>query len=292
MNRESKLLPYFPIKSATNSGRVRTGITAVFGNIDSGGDRMHPGSFRKTIAEGQTRFKHLWNHEFHRPPTAKILELTELSRNDLPAEVLAYAPDATGGLMVKREYYTDEFSNMILERVDAGDAEMSFGYDAKQVDFTEEKTADGGSIRVRELKEVQLLDTSDVTFGMNNATLAAFAKAYGESRPLGSIVQELQIAVHNIKAGRRNNAHDSVLIDQLHQISLDLGCVQCIKSEAEDEKSAIQNDNARSGEAESVNNTDNSLLANELKLNGLRLSQLLRSDNYVSTSRKAGATHS
>jgi HK97 family phage prohead protease len=274
--REFKHLPYFAVKSA-DSGRIRTGICAVFGNVDHGKDRIHPGAFKKTIAEGQIRFKHLWNHEFHRPPTAQVLEVKEIGRDELPPEVLAYAPEATGGLMVKREYYKDEFSSMILERVDAGDAEMSFGYDVKQMDFTEEKS-EGKEVRIRELKELQLMDTSDVTFGMNNATIAAMAKAYGESRPIGSIVQELQFATHNIKAGRRNNAQDSALIDQLHQISLDLGCEKCVALEHNEEKSSPTDDNAKSGEAESVTIADNSLLANELKLNDLRLSQLLRSE--------------
>lgn len=281
-NREFKHLPYFEVKAA-KKGRVRTGIAAVFGHIDDWKDRIQPGAFTKTITEGRNRIKHLWNHDFGSLPTAKVTEIREVGRDELPEDVLAYAPDATGGLLVAREYYDDEFSDMVMKRIDAGDvAEMSFGFDVKQSDTS--KMMDGeAEVSIRELKELSLYDTSDVLWGMNDATVAAFAKTLQTSRPFGAIVQELQFALHNIKAGRRNAAHDLALIDQLHQISLDLGTEKCLGLVTGEDDSSLTTDNAKSGEAESVINTDNSLLANTLKVNDLRLSQLFRSENYVST---------
>lgn len=280
--REFKTIPYFDVKSA-KKGRVRTGIASVFGHIDATNDRLHPGAFTKTITEGRNRVKHLWNHDFGGLPTATIKDIKEVGRDDLPKEVFEYAPDASGGLLVSREYHEDEFSDMILKRIDAGDiTEMSFGFDVKRHEITTDGEGDDAK-SIRELKEVALYDTSDVLWGMNDATVAAFAKHYQVARPMGAIVQELVLAVHNIKAGRRNNAQDLALIDQLHQISLDLGCEKCILVDTGEKSSS--NDNAKSGEAESVI-TDNSLLANELKLNDLRLSQFLRSEYYVSAERQ------
>lgn len=280
MQRECKTLPLF--KMPGDTGRMRTGIAAVYGNIDSGNDRLHYGAFTKTISEGVIRHKHLWSHDWGHPPIASIKELREIGRDELPAAVLAYAPDATGGLLVKREYFNSDLADLVLQGIDSGDMEMSIGYAPKQFEYTQVK----GEMDIRELREVQLMETSDVPFGMNNATVAAFAKSLTTGRPLGALLGELQIMLHNVKAGRRNNSQDAANIELLHKISLDLGYENCKMLTDEGEKSLLPTNNAISGEAESVINTDNSLLANELKINDLRLSQLLRSENYVSTSSK------
>jgi HK97 family phage prohead protease len=130
--RDYKSLPFTNLKSES-TGRIRGGIAAVFGNVDEVGDRVMPGAFAKTLAEGAKRCKHLWNHSYQHPPIASIVELRELSRAELPAEVLQKSPDATGGLLVKREYYDVELANWILQAIDAGDInEMSFAYDTIQ----------------------------------------------------------------------------------------------------------------------------------------------------------------
>jgi uncharacterized protein len=272
----NKSIPFVKVKAASDSGRVRTGICSVFGHVDDWGDRIHPGAFKKAISEGRNRVKHLWNHDFGSLPTATIKEIKELSRDELPAEVFEYAPNATGGLLVSREYHEDDFSDMILKRIDAGDiTEMSFGFDVKKYEITEE--GDGIDRKtIRELKELSLFDTSDVLWGMNDATVAAFAKNWHQDEPLGLIVQKLQIVAHNIKAGRRNAAADQALIDQLHDISVDLGSTKCVQLEATDDDTSSQASNAKGREAEAVTTADTPLLANSLKLNDLRLSQLIR----------------
>src|SRR5688500_16147771 len=98
--RQFKNLHYFKVES---TGREQKRICAVFGNVDSWGDRIIPGAFAKTIQEGRSRVKHLWNHDFSNPPIASITELKEVGRDELPQAVLDYAPEATGGLMVGRE---------------------------------------------------------------------------------------------------------------------------------------------------------------------------------------------
>lgn len=161
-------------------GRVVTGVCAVFGNVDHASDRLHPGAFSKTIAEGERRIKHLWNHGadgwdyFCTPPIANILELREISRNELPQAVTDKAPDATGGLLVRREYLQTPRGDEVLTNLKAGvPLEMSFGFDPIKWDW---ETVDSGQpteYRLRNLREVRLWDTSDVNFGMNPATSAA-----------------------------------------------------------------------------------------------------------------------
>lgn len=150
-------------------GRTVSGIAAVFGNVDDGGDLIQPGAFRKTLKEGRKRVRHLWQHDAFSPPVAAILDLKEIGRQDLPASIQKEYPEAAGGLQVVREYLNTPRGNEILEGLKTGAInEMSFGYDA--VKWEIEKT---DTRQVRILKELRLYDTSDVNWGMNAATVAS-----------------------------------------------------------------------------------------------------------------------
>ena len=236
MDRQFKHLPYFAIKAASD-GRVRKGICAVFGNVDSWGDRILPGAFAKTIMESRSRVKHLWNHDFSTPPIASILELKEVSREELPEEVTAYAPEATGGLMVAREYYKNDLASWVMDAIDKGDVtEMSFGYDVMKWDHSEENDR-----KIRNLTELKLYDTSDVNWGMNSATVAAGAK---NNLPLGVIVQNLINFATEVKAGRRNASNDEFLINAIHQASFDLCATKCLGIKTEEDEEEAKSDEA------------------------------------------------
>jgi HK97 family phage prohead protease len=187
MGRETKVLPQ-AIKDIT--GRTVTGICAVFGNVDLGGDRILPGAFLKTINEGQARWRHLWNHGlegwdyFNTPPTAKIESIREVGRDELGESVLAKAPEAMGGLEVKRTYLRTERGEEIYQALAAGvPLEMSFGFDPVRVKYME------GEEKVsvdhwRDLLEVKLYDTTDTNYGMNPATSAVKAQELNEQLEL------------------------------------------------------------------------------------------------------------
>lgn len=167
------------------NGRVVTGFASIFGNEDLGGDVVHPGAFTKTVNERGSTIKHLWNHGeqfwsyFVTPPIAKILEIREVGRGELPESVTKKAPNATGGLLVKREYLETPVGNEVLANLKAGvGLEMSFGFDCLKWDY---ETIDSGlptERRVRNLREVRLYDISDVNFGMNPATVADGSKSW------------------------------------------------------------------------------------------------------------------
>jgi len=149
-------------------GRTVTGIAAVHGNVDEGNDRSYPGLFGDFTTNGRKRARFLWQHDASQPPTAAIDELFEVNRADLPPAVLAYASNATGGTAVKRTYLDTPRGNEILAGLMAGAiAEMSYAYDAKEWQFTED-----GDRTVRELYKADLFDLSDVNWGMNPATSA------------------------------------------------------------------------------------------------------------------------
>jgi HK97 family phage prohead protease len=149
--------------------RTVTGYASVFGNVDSGSDMVHPGSFRKSISEGMKRIRHLWQHASHEPPIAVIKSISEVSRQELPADLLRDYPEATGALLVTREYLDTDRGNEVLTGIKAGAInEMSFGFEVVKKDF-----AKVGDRMVRHLREIALYESSDVLWGMNAATRAA-----------------------------------------------------------------------------------------------------------------------
>jgi hypothetical protein len=172
-------------------GRTVVGIATVFGNVDHGRDRAWNGSFAKTLNERLPKIKYLWNHGsdgwdyFCTPPIARIDAAYEVSRDALPQRVLEQAPEATGGVEVKRTYLDTPRGNEILALYQAGiDMEMSYAYDVMKHDFSTV-----GDMRVRELREVKCFDFSDVNAGMNEATVGAKA---GLERRLSLLVERMK----------------------------------------------------------------------------------------------------
>lgn len=163
-----KTIPYF-VKELDAKTRTVTGIFAVHGNIDSGGDMSVNGSFGKRLGNGdRPRARFLWNHNSMNPPIASIKQIREVERADLPQKVLDWAPDATGGVEVTRKYYEDiPLAEWVFKGIQEGDiTEMSYAYDVHE--FSIKKLDDGKEIRI--LQDVELYDVSDVNWGMNPAT--------------------------------------------------------------------------------------------------------------------------
>lgn len=151
--------------------RVVTGFPAVMGNVDDGGDVLLPGAFAKTLAERGERLRYLWMHDGSQAPIASILEIKEVGREELPGELLARFPEATGALRVTREYLETPRGDEVLTGIRKGAIkEMSFAYDAIGVGTPEEALRWGKGCR-RLLKEVRLWECSDVNWGMNPATM-------------------------------------------------------------------------------------------------------------------------
>src|SRR5687767_2701928 len=133
---EYKSLPQF-IKAADDRSVV--GIPAVHGNVDDGKDRSHLGAWADVKVNGRDRARFLWNHNSNEPPIATIDYVREIGRADLPASVLAYAPEATGGVEIKRTYLNTPRANEVLAGILAGAIdEMSYAYDLTKHAFTED----------------------------------------------------------------------------------------------------------------------------------------------------------
>lgn len=191
-------MEYKAIKAAVMGieGRTVTGVFAVHGNVDSGDgwssrDRSHPGLFGDFTVAGRKRAVFLWQHRSAEPPIATIDQLFEVAPADLPASVKLYAPEATGGVAVKRTYLDTPRGNEVLAGLTSGAiSEMSYSYEPTRWDM--EKPPEGSrDLPIRNLYAADLYDISDVNWGMNPATSADGTK----DRPVGAHGDAVKAAV-------------------------------------------------------------------------------------------------
>lgn len=145
---EHKLLS-FEVTDLNIEGRTLEGYASVFGNIDLGGDIVHPGAFTKTLAERGDKVKFLWQHDMQEP-LGRPLELREDGRGLFIKAIISDTVRGRDALALLRDGAIDG---------------MSIGYDAVK-GGTDYDKADNGDT-VRNLRELRLWEFSLVTLGMN-----------------------------------------------------------------------------------------------------------------------------
>ena len=182
-----------------------TAIFSVFGNVDEGYDRIHPGAFAKTFAERGHKVLVLDNHNMMSAgdAVAKVKSLRELGRDELPAEVLLHYPEATGGAEIVAQFEPDPAADMksagVFYRLkNQWIKEWSFGYDALDFDFTDEDI-EGRKARIRNLRGLKLYEVSPVLLGMNTATMTTGAKAM-EGKPYRVVEEGGKYEVYKLDA--------------------------------------------------------------------------------------------
>lgn len=177
--QEHKTFNSYLLKADDRQGIVES-IVAVMGNVDQGDDIIHPGAFRKTMMDQMGKIRVLDQHN-----TDSILRvlgrpvaMRELSRDQLPPDLLAKYPTATGGLYTKTQYnlQTDNGRNA-FNLISAGDvSEYSIGYDPVDVDYSKVKNEAGLEKTVRNIRQMRLYEYSPVIWAMNSATSTLSAK--------------------------------------------------------------------------------------------------------------------
>lgn len=165
-------------KKDVNSRQVE-GIFSVLGVDDSVMDMIHPGAWTKTLQERPDRFRHLWQHSFDLPPIAKVLGVEEIPRAQIPAEILAWAPEATGATKVIREYLSkSDLAETVFEAIQEGAlTEMSFAFDTTKYNFEEVENSFWDRRNIFELRH---WETSDVLWGANDFTKIDIEKALSD----------------------------------------------------------------------------------------------------------------
>lgn len=205
MELKYKRLPQL-LNKVSESDRYIEGVVIVTGNVDAGSERIALNGLDLDV-DGRVRVKHLWNHDSFSPPIATVKSVREVTRGELPEAVLSYAPNATGGVIVGREYLTNARANEVYEGIVKGAIdEMSCGIQLVDTSFT---TKDEEYIF--EILRYKLWDTSDVVYGMNPATTAMKSAALA-AMPMTehfesvlATVQEFTSRITDLKALREKD---------------------------------------------------------------------------------------
>ena len=161
----------FKADSFDDEQGIFSGVAAVYGNIDSGGDIIEPGAFQKALEDGIDRIKILALHNDCWLPVGKPLELR----------------DEKEGLFIKGKISDTSMGKdvKILLR-DGVLGELSIGYDPVVFDYDENG--------IRHLREVRLWEVSIVTWAMNPEAVITGYKSLVDS------------VATDIKAGRKISA--------------------------------------------------------------------------------------
>lgn len=211
---EHKTVPAY-LKHVDDELGIVESIFAVFGNLDEGKDILHPGSFKKTLSERGNKVKVLDQHNTDSISRVlgKPLDIREIGASDLPMELKADYPNATGGVWAKTQFFLDtpEGKGAFIRLKEGGIDEWSFGYDAVDVDYTPVEI-DGEKYRARNLRQVKLFEYSPVLWGLNQATITLDAKEAEGGEDQGATGAEGQKAVttyQNLDLAARDRAWDS-----------------------------------------------------------------------------------
>jgi hypothetical protein len=176
--REHKASTWYTKTVDEDEGIVEHIIT-VFGVIDYGKDRSHPGSFTKTLAERaphDIRVLDMHNTQSILDIVGKPLGIKEISRDELPAKLREDFPEATGAVLATTKFFLDtpEGKGAFI-RIKEDTVEWSYGYDALDVD-EETVKHNGEEIAIRNLRGIKLYEYGPVLFGMVPGTTTLSAK--------------------------------------------------------------------------------------------------------------------
>lgn len=139
------------IKDIDLSKRKVEGYFAAFGNVDSDGDMIMPGAFKKTIKENRERIAHLLQHDTW-SPIGKLMELEE---------------DSIGLRFVSQLSQSTKGNDTLIQYQEGILKEHSIGFNTIQEKRVEDSN---GNYKYNEIQEVKLWEGSTVTFGANPLT--------------------------------------------------------------------------------------------------------------------------
>lgn len=175
---ETKSIPAIILKADGDTGIVDA-IVSVMGILDLGNDVIWNGAYVKTIAERGNKIRVLNAHRTFSvlDVIGRPLDIHEIGRKELPSEVLAQYPDATGGLFTQTQYALEvPEGDGVYKRIKSNLIdEYSIGYEALDEDY-ERRMVEGESVVVRNIRTVKLWEYSPVIWGMNPATTTLGAK--------------------------------------------------------------------------------------------------------------------
>ena len=198
-------------------------IVSVFGNVDKGGDRVLPGFFADTLKappEGRGFPPVVWTH---------LWGVVPIGSTQKAEEVQGYTTakgETVDGLYIAGDLFVDEhqtakevYTAMSRKNGDGLPVlrDWSFGYSATE--FTT-KDDDGfepvSTGHVRDLIKGELYEVGPTLVGMNEQASTVGVKSALQT-------QSLETLLATLKAGARNSAKDAEMLQQIHDLTTELG---------------------------------------------------------------------
>jgi hypothetical protein len=177
---EHKIFPTASTKVIDEVKGIVEHVITVFGVLDLVEDISHPGSWTKTLAERGDKLLVLDMHNTDSINRAigTPISVREVGRNELPQEILAKYPEATGGVVAQTQMLMDtpEGKGAFIRLRDKAVREWSYGYDALDVDRSVVKNKDGDDVSVRNLRTVKVYEYGPVLFGAVPGTMVTGVK--------------------------------------------------------------------------------------------------------------------
>lgn len=181
IDRKSMIYNYkslgMEVKDVDTKNGIVVGYFSAFGNVDSDGDIMMPGAFKRSIQDwgpkGKGRIKHLLNHD----PSKPLGKITELEEDGY-------------GLKYASQVGTHTLGRDFIKMVESGlIAEHSIGFRT----LREQKAAEGN-----EIHDVMLFEGSSLTaWGANEATPLLGMKNMKSIEDLQSQIKSFEKFIRN-----------------------------------------------------------------------------------------------
>lgn len=188
------------ITNIDTTSNVVEGYFSIFGNVDSDGDMIMPGSFTKTLQENGSRIKHLWQHDPRYP-----LSKPELKEDAIGLKFKSTISDTTFGRDAMRLY-----QDGVID-------EHSIGYNTIKAAKKSNYNA---------LTELRLWEGSSVTWGANGLALGGPAKSMLDLMGPVGVVERMGTIYKALRHGKYESEDIFIQLDiyhqQLKQIVIDL----------------------------------------------------------------------
>lgn len=172
------------IKDVDVQSGIITGYFSVFGNLDSDGDIVLPGAFKKTIREngpdsGKPRILHLYMHD-----PSKILSKPHVLKED------------KHGLYFESKISETSLGKDVLQLYrDKVLTEHSIGYQ-----IVKREVDESGKERIQKLVELKLWEGSTVGWGANMEALVSTVKTEGsKGKAFNNIIEKIKALESAVK---------------------------------------------------------------------------------------------
>ena len=195
------------IKELGKDGEVE-GYASVYGIVDQGGDIVMKGAFEKTIKavhEGRRRIKMLWQHDPGSP-----IGVWDVMSEDSKGLIMK------GRILTEVQKGSDTLELLKASAIDG----LSIGYKTVDADFI---VNDQG--RIRQLKDLDLMEVSFVTFPMNTEATVIDVKNLSSRCDVEHLLRDAGVpggfakllvkygyegAIERLKTGRREGDDEKV----------------------------------------------------------------------------------